>query len=410
MSRKNTSGLATPQNNPPIIAIFTQAFTDKPNIQAQGIAVTTTSDATVFKYYPSNPVLDVKSNSFRDPKVSWYGIGASDGHWVMVVARSDRYSVEFYTSNDLIHWSYASTFKVKSVITEEWECPDLLHLHGDDIWLLTVNLNPTFTYIAGAFNGTHFTAYIESAVLKMHDYGPDYYAAVTYNNIPQSNPETGPVVIQVGWLSNWKYGAVVPTSPWRGAMSLPRNLRYDKTMGALLSTPDVGVLKVLHGKHMYYSQPFVLEHSTAKSYFTNCLNFESGAPSYHIRMSFSLYKQYPLDFGIAVKRDDAYRTLIGYHDNGNGTVYVDRSRSSANYSLPPSFFDKYTAPIPYSYSLYHLTLDIIVDVSTIEVFVDDGVTTLSAVVYGDGDGVEMYCNDGSVVIDKTDVWLLNRLR
>src|SRR4029453_8852371 len=50
------------------------------------------------------------------------------------------------------------------------------------------------------------------------DYGKDYYAAVSWNDAP------GGKRIMIGWMNNWLYANGTPTSPWRSAMSVPREV------------------------------------------------------------------------------------------------------------------------------------------------------------------------------------------
>ena len=57
------------------------------------------------------------------------------------------------------------------------------------------------------------------------DYGPDYYAAVSWSDIPKSDGRR----LWLGWMSNWQYGEDVPTSPWRSAMSIPREAGLRQT-------------------------------------------------------------------------------------------------------------------------------------------------------------------------------------
>ncbi|EED15730.1 conserved hypothetical protein [Talaromyces stipitatus ATCC 10500] len=47
------------------------------------------------------------------------------------------------------------------------------------------------------------------------DWGPDFYAAQSYNGIPQYQRTI------ISWMNNWQYGAAIPTSPWRSAMAIP---------------------------------------------------------------------------------------------------------------------------------------------------------------------------------------------
>ena len=50
------------------------------------------------------------------------------------------------------------------------------------------------------------------------DYGKDYYAAVSWNDVP------GGRRLMIGWMNNWQYANQIPTSPWRSAMSVPREI------------------------------------------------------------------------------------------------------------------------------------------------------------------------------------------
>ena len=82
---------------------------------------------------------------------------------------------------------------------------------------------PYMQYFVGEFDGTKFKN--ESAVGRIYrpDYGPDYYAAITYNN---TLPAIGPV--SIGWVNNWNYANEIPAGQWRGAMSLPRSIAVKK--------------------------------------------------------------------------------------------------------------------------------------------------------------------------------------
>lgn len=52
------------------------------------------------------------------------------------------------------------------------------------------------------------------------DRGPDFYAAVSWSDMPAADGRR----LWIGWMSNWEYANDVPTSPWRSAMSVPREL------------------------------------------------------------------------------------------------------------------------------------------------------------------------------------------
>ena len=56
------------------------------------------------------------------------------------------------------------------------------------------------------------------------DYGKDCYCALTFNHLPKADPP-----VMLGWMNNWQYAGNVPTSPWRGQMTLPRKVTLRTT-------------------------------------------------------------------------------------------------------------------------------------------------------------------------------------
>src|SRR5688572_24548454 len=77
------------------------------------------------------------------------------------------------------------------------------------------------------------------------DWGRDFYAAVSWSDIPEHDGRR----LWLGWMSNWEYANDVPTSPWRSAMSLPRELTLRDTPGGLrLIQYPVRELARLRGK------------------------------------------------------------------------------------------------------------------------------------------------------------------
>ncbi len=135
----NTSGLGTVAN-PAMVAIYTAA---KPGNQSQALAYSTDKGRT-WKRYAGNPVLDIGSGEFRDPKVFWY---APENKWVMAVVMAVEHKVRLYSSQNLKDWTLMSDFGPANAVGGVWECPDLfpLAVDGDPAktkWVMVVNLNP----------------------------------------------------------------------------------------------------------------------------------------------------------------------------------------------------------------------------------------------------------------------------
>ncbi|GHF55025.1 glycoside hydrolase family 32 protein [Streptomyces griseosporeus] len=164
VDRNNTTGFGT-KRNPPMVAIYTSAYKDGGK-QAQSLAYSTDRGRTWTKYR-GNPVLDIGSREFRDPKVQWY---APTNSWLMTVSLSTEHKVRFYSSKNLKDWNLLSEFGPAGATGGVWECPDLfpLPVDGDETnvkWVLVVNINPggiaggsAAQYFVGDFDGTKFTA------------------------------------------------------------------------------------------------------------------------------------------------------------------------------------------------------------------------------------------------------------
>src|SRR4051794_19986137 len=94
----NTSGLGR-DGAPAMVALYT-AYDPTTKRQVQAVAWSA-DRGTTWQRHPNNPVLDIDSTDFRDPKVFWYEPGA---YWVMVVALSLAQTISFYRSDDLLSW------------------------------------------------------------------------------------------------------------------------------------------------------------------------------------------------------------------------------------------------------------------------------------------------------------------
>ncbi|MFB6846049.1 GH32 C-terminal domain-containing protein [Streptomyces sp. NPDC056373] len=163
VDRDNTTGFGT-KENPPMVAIYTSAY-KKGGKQAQSLAYSTDRGRTWTKYQ-GNPVIDIGSDNFRDPKVQWY---APTKSWLMTVSLSAEHKVRFYSSKNLKDWELQSEFGPAGATGGVWECPDLfpLAVDGDPAkikWVLVVNLNPggiaggsAAQYFVGDFDGKKFT-------------------------------------------------------------------------------------------------------------------------------------------------------------------------------------------------------------------------------------------------------------
>ncbi len=233
-----------------IVALYTSA-SDK-NGQIQCMAYSNDNGRT-FTKYEGNPVLTPFDGlkDFRDPKVFWFEKGKC---WYMIVSADKE--TRFYKSKNLKKWTYVSAFgNGLGQQPCQYECPDFFQLpvNGDKKnmkWIMTMNINPgcifggsATEYFVGDFDGKNFTC-PDAHDVKWLDYGKDHYATVTFSN-------TGDRVLALTWMSNWQYANLTPFKQNRGANALPRELKLfsiaDKYYLSENVAPEVTALrKVTH--------------------------------------------------------------------------------------------------------------------------------------------------------------------
>lgn len=352
---RNTAGLAGPGQTA-LVAIYTSARRrggERPASQSQSLAFSVDDGAT-WTRYAGNPVLDIGSEEFRDPKVFWYG--GEEGHWVMAAVEAVSRRVVIYTSPDLIAWTHASNFGPAHATGGVWECPDLfpLAVSGTDAqrWVLIVSLNPGgiaggsgTQYFVGDFDGTTFTPdrlsdSTELAEYDWLDYGRDYYAAVSFNDAPDGRR------LMIGWASNWDYAESTPTDPWRSTMSLVREMSLVRCADGRLRLAQRPVLPI--------DQPEITVFE---------LSVACGPGDHHAVV---------LSGGVADR-------LVITVDGDGRSITCDRTLCGAT-DFHSKFASVDRAPLP-AITATHLDLLIVVDAMIVEIYAGGGLVTFTEQVF-----------------------------
>jgi sucrose-6-phosphate hydrolase SacC (GH32 family) len=202
-----------------LVAVYTA---NTPHLKQAQCLATSVDGGLTWERFAGNPVLDRDSLEFRDPKVFRHG-----DRWIMLAVEALERQVLIHSSADLVTWDFESAFGPVGPEELTWECPDLVEVAvegGGSRWLLLLSATPRvpdaigsrMAYFVGAFDGHTFVA-DDARRWEPVDLGSDFYAGVTFGDAP-SNP------VALAWASNWRYAAAVPTKPWKGAMSWPREL------------------------------------------------------------------------------------------------------------------------------------------------------------------------------------------
>ena len=395
---RNSSGFCSGRGKDPscLVAIYTG---HSEHLQTQNVAYSNDNGRTWTKY-SGNPVVDLHLAGFRDPKVFWH---ERTKKWVMVTVLANQHKVRFFSSPDLVHWTALSDFGPAGAVGGAWECPDLFPLtvensSGERRWVLSVNIFPGGLtggsgnqYFIGSFDGTRFSS--EQDKTLWADYGRDFYASTSFSDIPQSDGRR----LWVGWLNNWEYAPKAPTTPWRGAQSIPRELRLRRFPdGIRLVQLPVAELHTLRRRHTHMENQNV--ESANRQLRTDPVRGETMEILADIELGDTS------EIGFKLFKGLHQETTVGV-DINQSQVFVDRTQSG-NVSFAEHFAGRHAGPITISQGRV-VRLHIFLDRSSIEVFGNRGETVLSELLYPlAGDAIEVYSKGGKGRLLGLDIWTL----
>ena len=232
-----------------------------------------------------------------------------------------------------------------------WECPDLfpLAVDGNPSDVRWVMYGASNTYMIGSFDGKVFTP--ESGKHRFSTGA--IYAAQTFNDVPDGRR------IQIGW-ANFDHRGM----PFRGQMLLPTELtlRTTKDGVRLVSKPIKEVASLLKP---LYSCDKALNEQEANA----ALRTLSNSP-----LKGEKQKASPLRGGLEgsglhlhATLNLTYATSAGLKLDGQTLIDYDLNRNTLNGQF-------YSPQDPTSLSL---TMDIYIDRTSVEVFIDDGLYSYS---------------------------------
>lgn len=344
--RENTSGYGT-KEKPPIVAVYTNH--GRHGLEQQSIAYST--DGIHFEKSYQNPVIPNPGISdFRDPKAFYNPV---KNCWSLVLAAGDR--VHFYKSEDLKRWEKTGEFGPEgNLASGVWECPDLFQVEAEDgrkLWVLIVSMTTTTEdgrcrtqYFLGDFDGDKFILQQKEEEPLWMDFGFDNYAGVTFQNLEEP--------LFLGWAMNWGYANETPTGEYCGQMTLARSLRAVKTeKGYRLAASFAGLEKYQHSAYpVNHMQRLCTDTFGMKVTGTKKITLSNALGQKLV---------------IQVTEDE---------------VFVDRTHAGEH-----SFHEQFRMPQYCSVRIPRMKQDgkmeLIFDVSVLEVLADDGLIPVSMVVY-----------------------------
>ncbi len=406
---ENTAGFVSSGQEPAMVAFYTTEKEEDAEINRyQQIAYSTDSGRTWVRN-EKDPVLNKEEGNLRDPKVFWHD---SSEKWIMALAVPEEQKISFYGSPDLKNWEKLSEFASKvrdGTVEADWERPELFELPVDGTesnkrWILQVNVSRDAAaggsgafYFVGEFTGEEFREDPEAGgQTRWVNYGRDFYGAISFSNIPGSDNRR----IWMGWMNNWEYAENIPTAPWIGALTIPREVQLRTIDGEtrMVQQPVVELRSLRAGRHRFRNRNLTEE--------SNFLR-ETGITGKSAALIAEFEPGNARSVGFELRRGTDERTIVGY-DTERKELFVDRTESG-NTGFDTTFAGRQTAPLETRDE--RIKMRIFLDRSSVEVFGNEGEAVITAQIFPDpgSDGMALYIRGGEARLTSLDIWRLESI-
>jgi sucrose-6-phosphate hydrolase SacC (GH32 family) len=174
-------------------------------------------------------------------------------------------------------------------------------------------------------------------------------------------------------MSNWAYAQKVPTTAWRSAMTIPRELTLRKTgQDYRIVTRPAGELASMRGA----ASPLESMSVSGVVDLTDKLPNFAGLAEINVELALPDSTAGNVGIELSNSRGETYR--IGF-DAGGKQFFSDRTKSG-----DASFSDAFAAGIHTAPRLSQdgtLRLRLFVDVSSVELFADDGASVMTEIFF-----------------------------
>ncbi len=319
--------------------------------------------------YENNPIIAFDAmDEASDPKVFWH---EESQKWIMLLSRQvseneTSKGISFYTSENLKDWIY------QSHIPGMFDHPDLVEFTVENrpdekVWVL---FDGTGSYLMGNFDGQTFTP---SSGKMNSDWGKNYYAAQTWNNLPEADNR----VVQIAWLRNGTFTDM----PFNGQMSFPTELTIKKlASGYKLIRKPVKEIEQIHGKHDSWTDKNLIpgiKQNHMKNLSGDCL---------HIIGEFDL------------KTSDSFGFMLRNSTKNPGIEVL--------YNVTRGVLTVLGSSVPLLPIDNKIQLEIILDRSSLEIYANDGQVVVSNLFENDAKSknVVLFTNGGELGIIQADAY------
>lgn len=355
-----------------------------------GINFGKSANNPVIKMAPHYSYLEFSSEHFRNPYV-WK---LEDRYYAIVgtqYTKTKDGAVLLFKSKDLRNWVCINVTALgqKGEMGDVWEYPALVHIKGHDLLSIsTKGIKPhgkmyLNKYQSGAFVGKldyNTGKFSQNGAFRLFDYGFDFYAP-QFITLPDGRH------IYIGSLS--MDGTQFPESAenWSGIMSLPRELRI--VDGKFVSVPIKELETIRQEKVSIPAQEI-----SAEKEFSNIKG-----DVYELIVCADLTNA--KSFSVKLRTSASQETVLSY-DKDTKVLKLNRDKSGAALS------GEREVQLPLHNN--KLKLQIFVDNSSVEIFANDGSVVMSSRIYPDKNSVGVkFVSDGTTKLEQLDFYKLKSI-
>ena len=233
------------------------------------------------------------------------------------------------------------------------------------------------------------------------DYGKDFYATQTFSDMPNADGRR----IWMAWMSNWNYVYGIPTTPWKGAMTIPREVKLINTNGnfKLVQKPVKELISLRKNELKFSNKPLSSINHSFQISVSNILS----SPA---------YKQFEMKAKVAVNNQKGFSIRFKKHglqyteyifDFINKEIRFNRSKSGA---LAQDGYYRFLQSAPLLIKNGYFDLHLFVDNSSAELFAADGQVVMTNQIFPDSisNKIELIALEEDIVFDEFQIWRLGK--
>ena len=300
-----------------------------------------------------------------------------------------RVKLLLYRSDNLRNWQEAGVVLAsEGSYGHVWECPDIYKLGGRDVLGFSpiesaVSRN---TLVVGDLD--YSTGHFEPVNYQEADYGEDFYAM-------QSMLAPDGRRIMLAWMEKWRDTYVTAREGWVGAMTIMRELSLENDRVLVRPVREMTQLRdVLLTDSSYHVEPQTNGHLR-----------KINGNTLEISVELDLSNEQCQKGGLRLRTSaDGNQETLVFYDRLRQAVICDRSRSGLGSIVETA------APVALGLD-NKISLQIFVDRSSIEIFINKGEAVITNRIYPDLDstGYDLFSVGGSMDVPSLQAWTLRSI-